>query len=85
MDNTPLAQRSPRLELGAIANAERKTVRAYRSKEVNSDSANSVDFVKDVSLYIIFLIFVICFVIICILYSTLFSLFPGKWALKFLS
>ena len=90
MDNTPLAQRSPRLELGAIANAERKIVRAYRSKEFDkllavADPANSVDFVKDVSLYIICLIFVIYFVIICILYSTLFSLFPGKWALKFLS
>ena len=80
MDNTLLAQRSPRLELEAIANAVRKTVRAYRSKEFDkllavADLANDVDFVKDVSLYIIHLIFVICFITLYILYSTLFSLF----------
>ena len=64
MDNTPLAQRSPRLELEAIANAVRKTVRAFRSKEFDkllavADPANDVDFVKEVSLFIMSLIFVI--------------------------
>ena len=80
-----MAQRSPRLELEAIANVVRKTVRPYRSKEFDkllavADLVNNVDFVKDVSLYIIHLIFVICFVIFYILYSTLFS---SKWTLKF--
>ena len=82
-DNTPLLQNPLRLELEAIANAVRKTVRAYRSKEFDkfvavADPTNSVDFVKEVNLYIICLIFVICFVILWILYSTLFSLFSGK-------
>jgi hypothetical protein len=54
-ENTPLAQRSPRFELDAIANAVRKTVRTYRSKEFDkllavADPANGVHFVKDVSL-----------------------------------
>jgi hypothetical protein len=54
-ENTPLAQRSPRLELDAIANAVRKTVRTYRSKEFDkllavADLANGVHFVKEVSL-----------------------------------
>lgn len=54
-ENTPLAQRSPRLELDAIANAVRKTVRTYRSKEFDkllavADPANGVHFVKEVSL-----------------------------------
>jgi hypothetical protein len=90
MDNTPLAQRSPRLELEAIANAVRKRVRAFRSKEFDkllalADPANGIDFVKEVSLFIIILFFVICFgiFILWILYSTLFSLFSGKWTLEF--
>ena len=50
-DNTLLAQRSPRLELEAIANVVRKTMRAYSSKEfvkllAVADPANDVDFVK---------------------------------------
>jgi hypothetical protein len=50
-----LAQRSPRLELDAIENAVRKTVRTYRSKEFDkflavADPANNIDFVKEVSL-----------------------------------
>ena len=54
-ENTPLAQRSSRLELDAIANAVRKTVRTYRSKEFDkllavADPANAVHFVKEVSL-----------------------------------
>jgi len=54
-ENTPLVQRSPRLELDAIANAVRKTVRTYRSKEFDkllavADPANGVHFVKEVSL-----------------------------------
>ena len=55
MINTLLTQRSPRLELEAIANAVRKIVRAYRSKEFYkflavANPANGIDFVKDVSL-----------------------------------
>jgi hypothetical protein len=66
-DNTPLAQRSPRLELQAIANAVRKTVRAYRSKEFDkllavADPANGIDFVKEVGLNIFRLFYVLCFV-----------------------
>ena len=67
MDNTPLAQRSFRLELQAIANAERKTVRAYRSKKLDkllavADLANGVDFVQEANLCIIGLIYVICLI-----------------------
>ena len=56
-DNTSVAQRSPRLELEAIANAVRKTVRTYMSKEFDkllavADPANGIDFVKEVSFYI---------------------------------
>ena len=66
MDNTPLTHRSPRLELKAIANAVKKIMRAFRSKEfdklfVVAEPANDVDFVKEVSLLIISLIFVIYF------------------------
>ena len=48
-DNTLLTQISSRLKLDAIANAVRKTVRAYRSKESNkffavADTANGVRF-----------------------------------------
>ena len=48
-DNIPLAQRSPRLKLQAIANAVKKTMRVYRSKEFDkffavADPANDVDF-----------------------------------------
>ena len=73
IDNTPLIQRSHRLDLESIENTVRKTMRAYRSKEfhkffVVADSANDVDFVKEINLYIIRLIFVICFFIFCILY-----------------
>ncbi len=65
-DNTPVAQRSPRLELEAIANAVRKTVRTYRSKEFDkllavADPANGIDFVKEVSLCITRLIFAFYF------------------------
>ena len=78
MDNILLAQRSPRLELEAIANAMRKTMRAYRLKEFDkllavADPINDTDIVKEISLYIIRLIFVIYFVSSFILYSTLFS------------
>ena len=66
MDNTSLTHRSPRLELKAIANAVKKTMRAFRSKEfdkffVVAEPANDVDFVKEVSFFIINMIFVICF------------------------
>ena len=77
MHKTPLAQRSPRLELQAIANTMKKTMRAYRSKEfdkllVVADPANDVDFVQEVIFSIICLIYVICFVTLCTLYSTFF-------------
>ena len=66
IDNILLAQRSPRFELDAIANVVKKTVRAYRLKEFDKllaviDPTNNVDFVKEISLYIIHLIFVIFF------------------------
>ena len=72
-----MVQRCPRLELEAIANAVRKIVRAYRLKEFDkllavADLANGVDFVKEISLYIICFNFLIFFVSLCILYSTLF-------------
>ena len=62
-----MAQKSPRLELEAIAHAVRKIMRAYWSKEFDKflavgNFANDVNFVKDVSLYIIHLIFIMCFV-----------------------
>ena len=73
MDNILLAQRSPRLELEAIANAMRKTIKAYRLKEFDkllavADPANDIDFVKEISLYIICFIFIIYFVLLYILY-----------------
>lgn len=89
MDNTPLAQRSPRLELEAIANAVRKTVRAFRSKEFDkllavADPANGVDFVKEVSLFIMSLIFVICFgiYIVAFIFKYCFHYFQvnGHWS-----
>lgn len=63
-------------------------MRAYRSKEfdklfVIADPTNGANFVKEVSLYIIHLIFVICFVTSCVLNSTLNSLFSTKWVLQF--
>ena len=69
-DNTLLAQKSPRLVSQAIANAVRKTMRAYRSKEFDkllavADPANDIDFVKEVSLYIIRLFYKLCFVTLC--------------------
>ena len=69
----------------AIVNAVIKIIKTYRSKEfdkllVVADPVNDVDFVKDVSFYSIRLIFVIYFVTLCTLYSTLFS---SKWALDF--
>ena len=65
MNNTPLAQRSSRLELEASANSVKKTVRVFRSKEFDKflavvDPANDVDFVKEANIFIISLIFVIC-------------------------
>ena len=83
MDNILLAHRSLRLELEAIENAARKTVKAYRSKEFDkllavADPANDADFVKEVSFYIIRLILIIDFVILYILYFILF-LGNGHW------
>ena len=82
INNTTLVQRSHRLELQATTKAVRKTVRAYRSKKfdkllVIADLANDIDFMQDVNFYIICLIYVIYFVTLCTLYSTLFSLFSG--------
>lgn len=47
MDNSPLAEKSLRFELEAIAYVVRKTMRAV------ADPANRVDFVTEVNLYII--------------------------------
>ena len=78
-----MARRSPRLELEAIANAMRKTMKAYRLKEFDiliavADPANDIDFIKDISFYIIHLIFVICFVSLYIIYNIYSTLFLGK-------
>ena len=69
----------------AITNAMRKTMKAYRLIEFDkflavANPANDIDFVKEISLYIIRLIFVICFVSLYILYIQHCFQVNGHWS-----
>ena len=68
-DKILLPQKFLRLKFEAIANAVRKILRSYRSKEFDkllaiADPANGVDFIKDVSFYLIrFICNMFCYIV----------------------